>query len=119
MDATHTSVWRSAFHYLFALLSLTLISATPAWAASASLSTDTINVNAGETGSFTICGNDDGRDNYQFRWDIPDGLNVSKGSSSNLNKFEIDWDKMRIKVESDARGNFSVFVFKSTFPNSH
>lgn len=86
-----------------------LISAS-ALARDASLSTDTININTGETGSFTISGNDDGADNFQFRWDIPSGLNVTKGSSSNLNKFEIDWDKMRIKVESDARGSFSATI---------
>lgn len=93
----------------FILLVSFLIS-TSAFARNASLSTDTININTGETGSFTISGNDDGDDNYQFRWDIPSGLNVTKGSSSNLNKFEIDWDKMRIKVESDARGSFSATV---------
>lgn len=93
----------------FILLASFVIS-TSAFARNASLSTDTININTGETGSFTISGNDDGDDNYQFRWDIPSGLNVTKGSSSNLNKFEIDWDKMRIKVESDARGSFSATI---------
>jgi hypothetical protein len=81
-----------------------------ALAANASLSTDTVNIAAGEEGTWTISGNDDGKDQYQFRWDIPSGLNVSKGSSSNLNKFEIDWDKMRIKVETDARGSFSATI---------
>ena len=94
---------------IFIVMASFLISAS-AFARNASLSTDTININTGETGSFTISGNDDGDDNYQFRWDIPSGLNVTKGSSSNLNKFEIDWDKMRIKVESDARGSFSATV---------
>lgn len=81
-----------------------------ALAANASLSTDTVNIAVGEEGAWTISGNDDGKDQYQFRWDIPSGLNVSKGSSSNLNKFEIDWDKMRIKVETDARGSFSATI---------
>ncbi len=84
---------------------------------SASLSTDTISINAGETGSFTISGNDNGVDNFQFRWDIPSGLNITKGSSSNLNKFEIDWDKMRVKVESDARGSFSATIKVSASNN--
>ncbi|MDH5361116.1 MAG: hypothetical protein OEX03_11160, partial [Gammaproteobacteria bacterium] len=81
------------------LLSLLLLFSlsTTAWAASASLSTNSINIDTGQTGSFTISGTDDGEQS-QFRWDIPDGLNVSLGSSSNLNKLEVDWDKMRIKV---------------------
>lgn len=94
----------------FIFFSCFFVITTSAFARNASLSTDTINIATGETGSFTISGNDDGDDNYQFRWDIPSGLNVSKGSSSNLNKFEIDWDKMRIKVESDQRGSFSATI---------
>ncbi|MCK5721790.1 MAG: multicopper oxidase domain-containing protein, partial [Gammaproteobacteria bacterium] len=93
----------------FIFFSSVLLSAS-AFARDASLSTDTININTDEIGNFTISGNDDGDDNFQFRWDIPSGLNVTKGSSSNLNKFDIDWDKMRIKVESDARGSFSATI---------
>jgi len=93
----------------FIFFASVLLSAS-AFARDASLSTDTININTDEIGSFTISGNDDGDDNFQFRWDIPSGLNVTKGSSSNLNKFDIDWDKMRIKVESDARGSFSATI---------
>ena len=93
----------------FIFFASVLLSAS-AFARDANLSTDTININTDEIGSFTISGNDDGDDNFQFRWDIPSGLNVTKGSSSNLNKFDIDWDKMRIKVESDARGSFSATI---------
>lgn len=110
MNNLHKTVWKWIRVFLFSMFSLLLFSTTSAWAASASLSTNSISISSGETGSFTISGNDDRRDEYQFRWDIPSGLNVSKGSSSNLKKFEIDWDKMRIKVESDARGSFSATI---------
>ena len=110
MNTVHPPVWKWAQSLLFAVFSIFAFSTTLVWAASASLSTNTISIGSGETGSFTISGNDDGNDQFQFRWDIPSGLNVSKGSSSNLNKFEIDWDKMRIKVETDARGSFSATV---------
>lgn len=109
--------WRMPVRCLPLLLLFPLFASTPAWAESASLSTTTINIAAGETGSYTISGNDDGRDNYQFRWDIPSGLDVSKGSSSNLNKFEIDWEKMRVKVESDGRGSFSATIRVSASGN--
>ncbi|MCK5336686.1 MAG: hypothetical protein KAQ67_11010, partial [Gammaproteobacteria bacterium] len=101
---------RSAFKKLFGFLLFYFLFIPFSWAVTASLSVDTINISAGETGSFTISGNDDGDDEFQFRWDIPAGLNVSKGGSSNLKKFEIDWEKMRIKVESDARGSFSATI---------
>lgn len=110
MNTVHPPVWKWAQPLLFAVFSIFAFSTTLAWAASASLSTNAISIGSGEAGSFTISGNDDGDDQFQFRWDIPSGLNVSKGSSSNLNKFEIDWDKMRIKVETDARGSFSATV---------
>ena len=100
----------SAFKKLFGFLLFYFLFIPFSWAVTASLSVDTINISAGETGSFTISGNDDGDDEFQFRWDIPAGLNVSKGGSSNLKKFEIDWEKMRIKVESDARGSFSATI---------
>ena len=117
MNALHTNVWKLACGKLFSLLALFIFSTTSAWATTASLSTDTVNINAGETGTWTISGNDDGKDEFQFRWDIPSGLNVSKGSSSNLNKFEIDWEKMRIKVETDARGSFSATIKVSASNN--
>ena len=110
MNTLHIIAWKSTRVLLLSMFSLLFFSTSTAWARSADLSTDTINISAGETGSFTISGDDDGDDRFQFRWDIPSGLNVSKGSSSNVNKFEIDWEKMRIKVESDANGSFSATV---------
>lgn len=110
-------VCRTTLQYLFAFILSYLLFIPSSWALTANLSVDTINISAGETGSFTISGNDDGTDNYQFRWDIPDGLNITKGNSSNLNKFDIDWEKMRIKVESDARGNFSATINVSANSN--
>ncbi|MDH5444465.1 MAG: multicopper oxidase domain-containing protein [Gammaproteobacteria bacterium] len=92
------------------MLAVVCLGSTSVWAASATLSTNSINISSGETGSFTISGNDDGVDQFQFRWDIPSGLSFSKGSSSNLNKFEIDYEKMRIKVETDAQGSFSATI---------
>ena len=110
MNTESPSQRRSAFKKLFGFLLFYFLFIPFSWAVTASLSVDIINISAGETGSFTISGNDDGDDEFQFRWDIPAGLNVSKGGSSNLKKFEIDWEKMRIKVESDARGSFSATI---------
>ncbi|MEE8482303.1 MAG: multicopper oxidase domain-containing protein [Acidiferrobacterales bacterium] len=78
-------------------------------AASASLSTDSIIIAVDETGSWTISGNDGG-DQLQLRWSLPSGLDVTKGSSSNLNKFDIKWDKGYVKVESDGKGSFSATI---------
>lgn len=101
--------WQRRFALLKRVLILFAFTTASAWAASANLSTTSISLETGQNGSFTISGNDDGNQS-QFRWDIPAGLNVSLGSSSNLNKFEVQWDKMRIKVESDGRGSFSATV---------
>lgn len=76
---------------------------------SASLSTDTVNITVGENGSWKISGNDGGSQR-EFRWTLPDGLDVTKGSSSNLNKFDIKWDKGYVKVESDGKGSFSATI---------
>lgn len=76
---------------------------------SASLSTDSVNINTGETGSWTISGNDGGSQ-LQLRWSLPSGLEVTKGSSSNLNKFDVKWDKGYVKVESDGKGSFSATI---------
>lgn len=110
MNTLHIIAWKSTRVLLLSMFSLLFFSTSTAWARTADLTTDTINISAGETGSFTISGDDDGDNQFQFRWDIPSGLNVSKGSSSNVNKFEIDWENMRIKVESDANGSFSATV---------
>jgi hypothetical protein len=80
-----------------------------AFAANADLSTDTVNIDVGQNGSWTISG-DDGGSQLQLRWSLPSGLDVTKGSSSNLNKFDIKWDKGYVKVESNGQGNFSATI---------
>ena len=78
-------------------------------AASASLSTSTVDVAAGENGTWTISGNDDG-DEREFRWSLPSGLNISTGSSSNLNRFRVRSDRGYLQVETDGKGSFSATV---------
>jgi FtsP/CotA-like multicopper oxidase with cupredoxin domain len=80
--------------------------ASSANAANASLSTSTVNIAAGENGTWTISGNDDGNER-EFRWSLPSGLNISTGSSSNLNRFRVRSDRGYLQVESDGRGSFS------------
>jgi len=109
MDAPHSNSWRAACSKLFALLTLFFISSTSAWAASASLSTDTVNVSVGQNGSWTISGNDSGNQR-EFRWSLPSGLNISTGSSSNLNRFRVRSDRGYLQVETDGRGSFSATV---------
>lgn len=104
--------WLTAHKYilttLFCLFSVFGV-ASNTLAASASLSTDSIIIAVDETGSWTISGNDGG-DQLQLRWSLPSGLDVTKGSSSNLNKFDIKWDKGYVKVESDGKGSFSATI---------
>ena len=76
------------------------------FAADASLSTDTVNIAVGENGSWTISGNDGGSQR-EFRWSLPSGLNISTGSSSNLNRFRVRADRGYFQVETDGRGSFS------------
>lgn len=98
-------------------------------AANASLSTDTINIAAGATGSITISGDDDGcgrNCEFQFRWDIPSAdITITKGTSNNLRRFEVNLGKNRLRVETNGAGAFSAtFNFTSniagsyTFPNT-
>lgn len=72
----------------------------------ASLSTDTINISAGENGSWTISGNDGGSQR-EFRWSLPSGLSVSAGSSSNMNRFRVRSDRGYFQAETDGKGSFS------------
>ena len=90
---------------MFFALTMSVLSSS-AWAASASLSSDTVNIDVGQTGSWTISGNDDGNQR-EFRWSLPSGLNISTGSSSNLNRFRVRSDRGYLQVESDGRGSFS------------
>lgn len=73
---------------------------------SASLSTDTVDITAGETGSWTISGNDGGSQR-EFRWSLPSGLTVTAGSSSNMNRFRVRTDNGYFQAETDGRGAFS------------
>ena len=66
MYVSRMNVWRRACGSLFALLTIYVLSSSLGWAASASLSTDTVNVDAGQTGSWTISGNDSGNQ-HKFR----------------------------------------------------
>ena len=87
-------------------LGVLILPASSANAANASLSTSTVDIAAGENGTWTISGNDDGNER-EFRWSLPSGLNISTGSSSNLNRFRVRSDRGYLQVESDGRGSFS------------
>jgi hypothetical protein len=94
-------------------VSLLIIAAGPVYAShnmggssSASLSTDTVNIDVGQNGSWTISGNDGGSQR-EFRWSLPSGLDISTGSSSNLNRFRVRSDNGYFQVETDGKGSFS------------
>lgn len=109
MNTLRSPVWKWAHTLLFAVFSIFAFSTTLAWAASASLSTDSVNISTGASGSWTISGNDSGNQR-EFRWSLPSGLNISTGSSSNLNRFRVRSDRGYLQVESDGRGSFSATV---------
>ena len=92
---------------LFALTMATLSSSV--WAASASLSTDTVNIATGESGSWTVSG-DDGGNYRQFRWSLPSGLSVTTGSSSNMYRFRVRSDRGYVQVYTGGRGSFSATI---------
>lgn len=107
---THiTRIMRFTQRGLLSILTLYLMSTASAWAASASLSTDTVSIDTGQTGSWTISG-DDGGNQREFRWSLPSGLTISTGASSNLNRFRVRADRGYLQVESDGRGSFSATV---------
>lgn len=97
-----STVWRR----LIISLALLFTGSASVWAASANLSSNTLNLDVGERGSFTISGNDDGNER-EFRWSLPSGLSISTGSSSNLNRFRVRSDRGYLQVETDGRGSFS------------
>lgn len=109
MNTLRSPVWKWVHTLLFAIFSIFTFSTTLAWAASASLSTDSVNISTGASGSWTISGNDSGNQR-EFRWSLPSGLNISTGSSSNLNRFRVRSDRGYLQVESDGRGSFSATV---------
>ncbi|MDH5359622.1 MAG: multicopper oxidase domain-containing protein [Gammaproteobacteria bacterium] len=76
---------------------------------SAGMSTNSINIDSTQTGSFTISGNDGGSQR-QFRWSLPSGLTVTTGASSNLNRFEVLSSNGYVSVESRGSGSFSATI---------
>lgn len=76
---------------------------------SASLSTDTVNIAINETGNWRISGNDGGSQR-EFRWSLPSGLNVSTGSSSNMDRFRVRSDRGYLQVLTNGGGSFSATV---------
>lgn len=76
---------------------------------SASLSTDTISITSGETGSWTISGNDGGSDR-EFRWSLPSGLSITTSSSSNMSQFRVRSDRGYLQVLTNGGGSFSATV---------
>jgi hypothetical protein len=72
---------------------------------SANLSSDTVNISAGENGSWTISGNDGGSQR-EFRWSLPSGLTISAGSSSNMNRFRVRSDRGYFQAETNGGGVF-------------
>jgi hypothetical protein len=73
---------------------------------SANLSSDTVNISAGENGSWTISGNDGGSQR-EFRWSLPSGLTISAGSSSNMNRFRVRSDRGYFQAETNGGGAFT------------
>ena len=91
--------------WLFAIFAC-LLGMQSAIAASANLSTDTINIAIGESGSFTISGNDSGS-RKQFSWSYSSGLTVGKGSYSNLRSFSVSSSSRTISIQTRGSGSFS------------
>ncbi|MDH5444464.1 MAG: multicopper oxidase domain-containing protein [Gammaproteobacteria bacterium] len=75
----------------------------------ASLSTDTVNVDVDQTGSWTISGNDGGG-LREFRWSLPSGLSVSTGASSNMARFRVRSDRGYLQVQTAGGGSFTATV---------
>jgi len=76
---------------------------------SASLSTSSVDIAGGETGSWAISGNDGGS-SREFRWSLPSGLTITTGSSSNMDRFRVRSDRGYLQVQTNGGGNFSATV---------
>lgn len=106
MNVRNSEIWNWVCSFLLLML---LNMTTTVWAASASLLPSVINVEVAQVGSFIISGNDD-RKRSQFQWTLPAGLNVTKGSSSNLSIFDLNSSRGYVTVESRGRGAFSATI---------
>jgi hypothetical protein len=115
---------KSLYRFAIGLFVLTGLAISPAWAGhnsggggssstSASLSTDTVNLAVAENGSWSISGNDGGSQR-EFRWSLPSGLNISTGSSSNLDRFRVRSDRGYLQVQTRGSGSFSATVIVSS-----
>lgn len=103
---------------LIAILSVFVIaSLAPGGHASASssavLSTATLDLLIGDDGLVTFYGEDDG-EKLEFEWTFPRELKVTRGDSANLDEFEVNRRRGRLKVESDGEGSFFAQIFLSS-----
>ena len=96
---------------VFVMASLTM--GGHANAASAGLSTDTLNLAIDENGSVTFSGNDGGKE-LKFEWTFPKGLEVTRGAKSNLDEFKVKRKKRQLKIETDGKGSFSAEIVLSS-----
>jgi len=97
---------------VFVMASLTM--GGHANAASAGLSTDTLNLAIDENGSVKFSGNDGGKE-LKFVWTFPKGLEVTRGAKSkNLDEFKVKRKKRRLKIETDGKGSFSAEIVLSS-----
>jgi len=106
---------RTASFLTIALLFLlcTESGSTYAWtrsgSTSASLSTSSLDLTVGSSGSWTISGNDGGS-RREFRWSLPSGLTVSTGASSNMYLFRVRSSYGYLQVYTNGGGAFSATV---------
>ena len=104
--------------FLIAILSVLAMARLPpggqaSAAASASLSTDTLDLAINEDGSVTFSGDDDGEE-LEFEWTFPGELEVTRGGALNLDKFRVDRRRGRLEVETDGEGSFSATIVLSS-----
>jgi len=105
---TDSSRFFQRFTPAFLILAFILFS-PQVHAASASLSTSSVDIAVGANGSWTISGNDGG--SYrQFRWSLPSGLTVTTGASTNMYRFQVRSDRGYLQVYTGGKGSFSATV---------
>jgi len=76
---------------------------------SASLSVVTLPLDEGEAGSVTLEGCDGGKER-KFEWKFPKNIKVTRGASSNLDKFKVDRKKRKLTVETEGNGSFNAVI---------